>query len=73
MLFAGQWDDDPKLDHDVNGDGRKDIVIDAERILFNSNEQVSELNKFSRKLLGRLYASLAGVDQAQVPSLLPGC
>jgi len=29
------------------------------------NEQVSELNKFSRKLLGRLYASLAGVEQAE--------
>lgn len=29
------------------------------------NEQVSELNIFTRKLLGRLYASLAGVEQAE--------
>ena len=28
------------------------------------NEKVKQLNTFSRKLLGRLYASLAGVEQA---------
>jgi hypothetical protein len=26
-LFAGQWDDDPLLDHDIDGDGDKEIVI----------------------------------------------
>jgi len=29
------------------------------------NEKVKQLNTFSRKLLGRLYASLAGVEQAE--------
>jgi LemA protein len=29
------------------------------------NERVSELNTFTRKLLGRVYSSLAGVEKAE--------